>query len=104
MRRSTKTLLLVGLMTALFLQPAAGLAAPPEEPPAPDASGAGALAEPGGALCVEPVPGAAEAAAVLVPLEPPQVGQPCCVALCEEICGVGEACACHRCQVIGCGL
>lgn len=33
-----------------------------------------------------------------------QVGQPCCVELCEQICGIGEACACKRCQVFGCGL
>ena len=33
-----------------------------------------------------------------------QVGQPCCQALCEQICGIGEACLCKRCLVLGCGL
>jgi hypothetical protein len=31
-------------------------------------------------------------------------GSPCCRAACEAVCGVGERCVCHQCQVFGCEL
>jgi len=42
--------------------------------------------------------------ALQAPFHQPQVGSPCCDSLCAQICGVGEPCACKRCQVLGCGV
>jgi hypothetical protein len=81
MQSSGGRLALTILGTILFLQ-AAGETI---EAPAP--------------LCAE------ESAAPFVDLEPlEQTGQPCCQSLCEQTCGVGEACACKRCIVFGCGV
>jgi len=42
---------------------------------------------------LEPSPGAA-----------PSLAANCCQALCDQVCGVNQACFCRRCVVLGCEL
>jgi len=55
-------------------------------------------------LCLDGMADGLVAGPALSPIAEPQVGQPCCAALCEQVCGVGEPCLCKRCQVLGCGV
>lgn len=115
MQHSVKQLGLVGLVTAVIVCGTVALAGPPTHPAGQDSPGAvaaqdGAAVEASAgpvvdvAVCSDQDGGLFGPEMGLSLPEPPQVGQPCCVTLCEAVCGVGEPCACKRCQVFGCGL
>jgi hypothetical protein len=99
MHSSAGRLALTILGTILFLQAAVVLAAPPPVPESAVSPAPVETIEAPAPLCAE------ESAAPFLDLEPlEQTGQPCCQSLCEQTCGVGEACACKRCIVLGCGV
>jgi hypothetical protein len=54
-------------------------------------------------FCEEMAADSAEALFDLGPISQPAMS-PCCQALCDQVCGVGEHCVCHRCQVVGCSV
>ena len=55
-------------------------------------------------LCLDGMAGGPVISPSLPSIARPQVGSPCCESLCDQVCGVGEACFCKRCQVLGCGV
>jgi hypothetical protein len=99
----------LGIGLGAFLLSMTALAAPPAEPEV--ASGSEVVLESPVEASMEvpmelplDLPEEVGSASVCAPTPAAETGQPCCVSLCEQICGVGEACACKRCQVFGCGL
>lgn len=112
MRRSSWKPNILGLVTALIVFGAGALAAAPPTPdlvePAavPEATAGGVSTEPAveGSTCTDRIDASLETPVVGPVDQPPEVGAPCCAPLCDATCGVGEACLCKRCVVLGCGL
>ena len=112
MKRSIYAVLVI-LSLAVVAATAATAPAAANEPSAnalgPNAGDEATVAVPAGLQSVEPLcPSASATGFNAGPSLPwttqPQVGSPCCDSLCAQVCGVGEPCACKRCQVLGCGV
>lgn len=115
MRHATQTLSLAAVfLVFLLIGPGAG-AAPPEEPlsqvprEAPslrlDGPSQAALgAETEGSLCLGDTGGQPAPALEPSPVAGQNLASPCCQTLCDQVCGVNQACACRRCVVFGCEL
>jgi len=115
MRCSTRQLGFLVLLSALFVCGSVAVAAlpgpaptdgPPVVQPAPDRSAVEVATETSveGAICRDPAEDPFATSVVPAVTGPLQTGQPCCAALCDATCGVGEPCLCKRCQVLGCGV
>lgn len=55
-------------------------------------------------LCLADPASRSEPALDPAPLPKQELMSPCCQTLCDQICGVNQACACKRCVVFGCEL
>jgi|GEM_PF-2632124 len=113
MKRSIYAVLLVlalATVAAVIAAPQTAADEPAAEAPVTRTAQDGTLTEPaagpeaGALLCLDGMADGLVAGPVLSPIAEPQVGQPCCTTLCEQVCGVGEPCLCKRCQVLGCGV
>jgi hypothetical protein len=113
MKRSIHAVLLVlalATVGSVIATPSTAADQPAAQAPVAQTAQDGTLTEPavgpdaGDPLCLDGMTNGLVISPSLSPIAQPQVGAPCCADLCEQICGVGEACLCKRCQVLGCGV
>jgi hypothetical protein len=115
MMRPTQKLTLAAIAAAFVLLGTGVGPAPFEVPSAPDlpeASAVGLASQDAGVpgaqaedpLCLADPARQGEPVLDPVPAARQELMSPCCQTLCDQICGVNQACACKRCVVFGCEL